>query len=272
MNPPPLVVLTQELAVAQVGRRYAVTLAAEGGVLPLTWSISGLPPGLSAVGSKIEGTPESDGLADVTVRVSDAAGVSVETNPLTLQVLASQSATTTTRQQPLRVTAKLPLAVAGFPYEVQLAADGGAPPYQWHLLHVIPGLSLSSAGVLKTAAVPESMGSRLFVEVYDQAGVVQTEGLALAMLDPTSRVLKASMAFSAVAGWVILLLLIKAWVTRRDLIRPGMASNVATLLAFLSAGAAFAIFVSHALSTLIFVAATVAMACWLYWSGRHSET
>ncbi|MFS8098778.1 S8 family serine peptidase [Lentzea alba] len=58
-----------------VGSPASLQLAATGGTAPYTWSVSGLPAGLSASSSgAISGTPTTAGTSSVTATVTDAAG------------------------------------------------------------------------------------------------------------------------------------------------------------------------------------------------------
>ncbi|MET9633503.1 S8 family serine peptidase [Lentzea sp. NPDC006480] len=58
-----------------VGQAVSLQLAATGGTPPYTWSVSGLPAGLSANSSgAISGTPTTAGTSTVTATVTDSAG------------------------------------------------------------------------------------------------------------------------------------------------------------------------------------------------------
>jgi hypothetical protein len=75
---------------------------------------------------------------------------------------------------PLAITtASLPNTSNGSAYSTPLAATGGAPPYVWSLLSVVPNtanwLSISSLGVLSgTAHGPET--ETLLTQVQDSQG------------------------------------------------------------------------------------------------------
>lgn len=66
---------------------YATTLVAQGGTLPCSWSISGLPAGLSLnpASGAISGTPQAEGTYALTVTVTDALGLTDQTE-LSLQI------------------------------------------------------------------------------------------------------------------------------------------------------------------------------------------
>ncbi len=73
--PAPLVITTLSLPAGQVGVAYGpIAVQASGGVLPYTWSATGLPAGLSinSASGTISGTPTSICACSVTVTVTDA--------------------------------------------------------------------------------------------------------------------------------------------------------------------------------------------------------
>ena len=81
---------------ATVGNSYAHIFSASGGAPPYTWSIASgsLPPGLALDGAagSIAGTPSSDGDFGITLRVTDAAGLSATRDdviPVRLPALAA---------------------------------------------------------------------------------------------------------------------------------------------------------------------------------------
>ena len=57
---------------ATLGVAFSQALAATGGATPLTWSATGLPPGLQLSGSTIGGTPTNTGSFSTTLKVIDA--------------------------------------------------------------------------------------------------------------------------------------------------------------------------------------------------------
>jgi Putative Ig domain len=113
-----------------VGRNGVWDLTATGGVSPYTWTLNAgtLPAGLSIgvdpVSNQpaIVGSPTSNSCANVTIQMTDAAGVSVSAS-YNLLVLPP----------PLSVQAPpLPTAYVGLPYAPSaLKASGGVTPYTW---------------------------------------------------------------------------------------------------------------------------------------------
>jgi hypothetical protein len=80
-----LSITTSSLPDATVGVPYSAPLTATGGSSPYTWSVTGLPGGLSLDGNTIGGTPSADGRFDVSVTVTDSGG-STSSQALTLVV------------------------------------------------------------------------------------------------------------------------------------------------------------------------------------------
>jgi hypothetical protein len=114
-----------------VGGAYAQGFSFSGGAAPYTWSVASgsLPPGLALTSpyatsgdndSQMSGTPTTAGTYPFTIRVSDYDGRQV-TQQFSLTV-----------DPPLQITTT-PLATGtvGVPYNHDVIAQGGAPPYTW---------------------------------------------------------------------------------------------------------------------------------------------
>ncbi len=71
---PVLTITMTSLPAGMVGAPYNATVTATGGTLPYTWTVTGLPPGLSGT-STISGTPTTAGTFNVSVAVRDSASV-----------------------------------------------------------------------------------------------------------------------------------------------------------------------------------------------------
>jgi hypothetical protein len=74
-EPVTLRITTQGLPSGTVNQAYSATLSASGGTSPYTWTVTGLPSGLSLNSSTglISGTPTSAGTSAVTATVTDSA-------------------------------------------------------------------------------------------------------------------------------------------------------------------------------------------------------
>ncbi len=81
---------TASLPAAEVGVPYSAAVQARGGTPPYTWTVSGLPAGLTAnpANGQITGTPTSAGGANVTLTVTDAYGISASSAVIPLTVAA----------------------------------------------------------------------------------------------------------------------------------------------------------------------------------------
>lgn len=155
INPGLSITTASPLPGGVAGTPYSTTLAAAGGTLPYTWSVTaetgGVPAGLtldSATG-KLSGTPTTAGSYQFTAVVSDAAQHRA-TKPLSITI-----------ETPLAITTPSPLpdGTVGKAYQLQLAATGGTQAYTWSLTAgALPaGITLDpAAGML--AGTPTAAG------------------------------------------------------------------------------------------------------------------
>jgi hypothetical protein len=103
----------------QVGVPYNYTFTAtcDGGACPAsTWSFSGLPPGLSASGRTITGTPSAVGTFTVDVHVTDT---TYGSSTASFAIIITNPPITFS-------TTSIPSATVGQPYSASIAATGGA--------------------------------------------------------------------------------------------------------------------------------------------------
>jgi hypothetical protein len=198
----PLTITTRALPVLLAGSETDVTLAAEGGEPPYRWRAAGvLPPGLRLEEGRLLGVPARAGDFELLVQVGDASGLGARADfpllvrrvaPFWLTALLALLATLLAllalwllvrvrraRVQALRITTEsLPNARASFPYCVQLACEGGVPPYGWQLVPggvLPPGLELDLGGRLhgkpfEGIALDATREVRFQVEVRDGWG------------------------------------------------------------------------------------------------------
>lgn len=144
---------------------YSNQMTSSGGVPPISWSATGLPPGLSISQTGIiAGTPSGAGAFTPSITATDSCqptGTSI-TQQFNLTVNGNVAITT---------TSPLPSGIVTQQYSVTFTASGGVPPYNWTLiLGSLPtGLTLTGAGVL--SGVPSQAGTYTFtVQVADSAG------------------------------------------------------------------------------------------------------
>lgn len=172
--PPPLTLLTDSLPAAVAERPYRVWPAALGGTPPYDWRIVvGRPAwlGRSEAGPAFDGRPALDhvGESRLVLRLTDAAGASVESAPIDFEVLPRSMEL----PPPLAIrTRVLPDARADAAYELAVAADGGFPPYTWSSAvssQAEGGLRLSAEGILR--GTPTRIGAvPIALSVTDAVG------------------------------------------------------------------------------------------------------
>lgn len=91
---PAVSVATASLPNGTVGSGYSAPVAAQWGVAPYSWSVAGLPAGLTFNGTSIVGTPQVAGTSSVTLTVTDAVGAtSAQTLSLTVDPAAPSTYT-----------------------------------------------------------------------------------------------------------------------------------------------------------------------------------
>ncbi|MCC6744959.1 MAG: alpha/beta fold hydrolase [Acidobacteria bacterium] len=162
---------------ASVGVPYqGMLFGATGGVLPVGFTATGLPPGMVFGGGGLTGVPTQSGGYVIAVTAEDAAGC------------------TTTRQFGLNVSCPelsiepdlCPPASTGVAYSATFAASGGTVPYEY-VLEVYqgalpPGLTFAG-GTL--AGTPTAEGQWLFsVRATDANGCIAIRGYTLTISCP----------------------------------------------------------------------------------------
>lgn len=171
-----LAVSTSSLPAAEVSDPYSHVLAATGGTSPYVWSIQSgtLPAGLSlnSATGQISGTPTTQGIANVTVQVTDA---DLDTATRVLSVVVHPA---------VSVSTSLPGGQVGSAYTGTLASTGGVGAFAWDISagSLPAGLVLnSSTGVISgtptTAAV-----SAFTARVTDALGVQATQALSITVV------------------------------------------------------------------------------------------
>jgi len=127
----------------EVGDAYpATTLAATGGKTPLSWTVTGLPAGLTcSTAGVILGTPTAAGTFSVKATVTDSfSPPKTASKFLNLKVYPALNITT---------ASPLPDGKVGQVYRgTTLAATGGKTPYTWTTTGLPAGLTCSALGVI----------------------------------------------------------------------------------------------------------------------------
>lgn len=164
---------------ASVGQAYSCQIADTGGKSPFTWSVTGLPAGLSSTVSgdttsdTISGTPQKPAAAAsrhaavVQAAASDpsfTANVSVTVTDAKQRTATLSFTITINEPAALAIqTSSLPAGTVGVAYSASLAATGGVSPDSWNWSaqsgsSLPPGLSLgSSSGAI--SGTPTTAGT-----------------------------------------------------------------------------------------------------------------
>lgn len=131
-----VLILQRDLEPAPIGLPVDLVLEATGGTPPYRWeALSTPPPGLTVTEQgHVTGTPTQVGRFAVRVRAVDSTRAQNQDSTLIQVEVFDDGALTIT-------TDGLPPVVVRTRYEVELRAEGGAPPYVWSL---VPGESLPS--------------------------------------------------------------------------------------------------------------------------------
>lgn len=166
--PEDVVVRQPQPPIGMEGEPYAYAFVAEGGLPPYTWTAEGdVPPGLAVTADgRLEGTPTAEGPYGFTVAAEDANGSTGEAG-VTVTIEPAVEGVHITTSSPL------PEAEEGEPYQLQIEAAGGTPPYAWLINSgALPaGLRMEATGLI--AGTPDmAVGDFPFrVRVFDNSDV-----------------------------------------------------------------------------------------------------
>jgi hypothetical protein len=175
----PLAIVTAAaLPRAGVGTAYTRTLAADGGVGGVTWSVSAgaLPAGLalaSATGT-LSGTPTASGTYAFTVIA--ASDTLRDSRAFTLPISAPVVITSTLTRRG---------AVMGAAYADTVRATGGNDAFDWHLVSggLPTGLTLEANGVLR--GTPATSGTFRFTASATSDGLSAQRDFEMVVAKPT---------------------------------------------------------------------------------------
>lgn len=199
-NRPPPTITDPSAQSGHLGSPASLQILSSGGRLPLTWSVTGLPPGLSMTsGGLITGTPTTAGSSSVKVTVTDRDSRTDDstfawtiTDDLTLTSPGDQTGqigTAVTLSVP-RTGGRLPLAwsatglPAGLTINAATGAVSGTPTTFQTLTTTVTARDASNP--VRTASV--TFGWRVSpVRIDTMATVNVTQGAGTGGLDPTAR-------------------------------------------------------------------------------------
>jgi WD40 repeat protein len=154
-----LKVNSNALPEATVGVAYpGFQFTASGGVPPVTWSATGLPPGLSlSTSGALSGTPFDRGTYSFTVTAVDSSDPA-QINPLTVTLVIKVS-TIVVGTTPAPPDGSVTHPYASYSFTV---ASGGLGPFTWQVTagRLPPGMTLGNDGSL--AGAPTAAGIFLF--------------------------------------------------------------------------------------------------------------
>ncbi|PQA58562.1 beta strand repeat-containing protein [Siphonobacter curvatus] len=171
VNPATLILPDATLAAAQVGATYTATLpAASGGTTPITYTVSGLPAGLTfnPTTRQITGTPTEFGNFTIVLTATDA-GNPPQTATRSYTLTVSPSALT---QPPVT----LANGIAGTAYSAIIPqATGGTAPYTYVVNNLPPGLTFNPT-TRQITGTPTQAGTfdNITVTVTDAGSPAQT--------------------------------------------------------------------------------------------------
>ena len=175
----PVTIVTETaLPRAVTGAEYARSLAADGGVGNMNWSVSAgaLPTGiaLDSTSGRLTGTPTVAGDYEFTVAV--ASDTLRDTRKFTLRITAAVAITSTPARRG---------AVMGAAYADTLRASGGNDVFDWRIVvGALPaGLSLDPGGVL--TGIPTASGTSRFSAIATSDGLSAQREFELTVAKPT---------------------------------------------------------------------------------------
>jgi hypothetical protein len=182
VTPPPVEVVTSSLPAAQQGNAFSYQLSAIGGSPPYTWAVvsGALPAGLSIAPATgvISGVPTAQGSFGFMVDVTDSASRGAR-KALSVRVMP-----------PLLIRAVPRLeGLKGSPFNYQLIATGGQPPYTWAVVWgALPaGITLNAATGMISGTPSVSGTSTAGIGVRDQAAPAASDAtVQIKLIDPAT--------------------------------------------------------------------------------------
>ena len=179
---PALVIAPLALPNGMVDRAYpsGSKLSVSGGAAPYTWTVTGLPSGLTLAGDPagterpVAGAPTAASTGSVSVSVTDASGITVQAS------------------QPLMIAADLTVSTAAVPGKTYTNADiagavtsqGGNQPITYTATGLPNGISMSTAGVLSGQATITPQTVTVTYQATDGAGYATTATSDLRVIAP----------------------------------------------------------------------------------------
>lgn len=174
LNRPPLVLTSPGSLTAYRTEAVSKQLKATGGLLPLTWTASGLPAGLTmSTSGLVTGTPTTLGTYTVTMKAVDRVGAT-DNRTFTWTVAPALVVTSPGDQ----------ISRTGTPLSLGVAATGGVTPLTWTATNLPAGLTVNATtGVI--SGTPTTVGSATTkITVTDSKGRAVSVSPAWQVLTP----------------------------------------------------------------------------------------
>ena len=158
-------------ATGTVGTAYSGSLTASGGTGPYTWTVTGLPAGITDSGAStptltFAGTPTATGSSTVAVSVADSS-TPPNTGSYNVTIVISAASG-------IAITGTLPATgTIGTQYTGTLTATGGTAPYTWSVTNLPDGTTVSdpSQPSITVSGKPTTAKTYAFVaKVTDSLG------------------------------------------------------------------------------------------------------
>ncbi|WP_051670000.1 putative Ig domain-containing protein [Bryobacter aggregatus] len=186
-------IIVSSLPTGTLSQAYSGSLIAQGGTAPYSFSVvnGSLPSGLTlSANGAISGTPTASGISTVTVRVTDAAGLTAQRD-LILNINSSAFAFTTTA---------VPGGFVNLPYSTSLSTVSGTAPITYSLLSgALPaGLTLGANGVI--SGTPTTVATSSFVvRAQDATGATAQAPLSIQIQSSNLSILQSALPTATVA-------------------------------------------------------------------------
>ena len=187
---------------ATVGTLYNGSLTAAGGSGSYTWTVTGLPAGVTASNLTsatvtIAGTPTATGTSTVSATVAD-------TNNPTSTANYGSSIVVSNPTSPITIGGTLPdTGTVGTPYTGTITASGGTPPYQWNLTNGPSGLSapVQNMAALTLSGTPNAAATYKFKAlVTDAASNTATYSVTIVISGSTTIVITGTLPATGAVG------------------------------------------------------------------------
>lgn len=262
----PLELKTNSLPPGRVQAKYELAMAAEGGLRPYEWTFYDLPEGLQGADATIKGIPEKQGIFPIMVELKDALSQKI-TKKFDFQIFPNVIAAEVQDLEPLQISTIAPHAVAGIPYELQLSAKGGIPPYQWQLLTNFPGLELTIDGLIRLEDPSKWRDGWAFqVRVFDSVSEYTVATIYPKIVRPTKFFQKILVALAVIGAWALSILLLKRFSSAKRFYFGEWDVNLTTVLSTLFFFVATVVTFNAYAGTLFFIFCVILLATYVFFN------